>query len=52
MVQTIKNYLIAYLAEQNDKDGWDLLLNLLLYGYNSMMHTIIIAVVVIFSLNS
>ena len=51
MVQTIKNYLIAYLAEQNDKDGWDLLLNLLLYGYNSMMHTIII-VVVIFSSNS
>ena len=37
MVQTTKNYLAMHLVEQNVKGRWDLLLNLLLYVYNSIV---------------
>ena len=35
----IKKYLTIFLAENNEKNNWDLLLKLLSYAYNSSVHT-------------
>ena len=47
MVQTTKNYLATHFVEQNVKGRWDLLLNLLLYVYNSIVIIITIISIII-----